>query len=315
MLRIFQMASILIASLGLGTSLRFHLKQQLVTVRSLPMRPASGHSIEYVRNLQSTRASNSGATILDRKRSRLFCTATAGESDKQLNPRTDSSVGRRTGYSPLLVSIEGNIGAGKSTLLNALRIRHREWTFIDEPVKFWTSLRNTATNESLLEVFYKDRRRWSYTFQNCALLTRYQMIEKAVEDALSQGKCAAGPHVLITERCLDTDYHVFTKMLYAEGSIDTMEFQLYEMWLAELRKRATPLSAIIHVYNSPEVCKQRIIQRGRIGEEGISMDYLHALDRFQQDWINNTDIPRIRASTDDLLLAEEFIANIIAKNS
>jgi hypothetical protein len=78
---------------------------------------------------------------------------------------------------PILISIEGNIGAGKSYLLSSMRKEHPEYCFIDEPVEFWESLKNEE-NESLLEVFYADQRRWSYTFQNCALLSRFKNIER-----------------------------------------------------------------------------------------------------------------------------------------
>ena len=80
---------------------------------------------------------------------------------------------------PLLISIEGNIGAGKSTLLDALRESNPDWVFIDEPVGVWSAFRNEG-GENMLEVFYRDRKRWSYTFQNCALLTRFQNIETEI---------------------------------------------------------------------------------------------------------------------------------------
>lgn len=150
----------------------------------------------------------------------------------------------------------GNIGAGKSYLLSKLRKAHPEWCFIDEPVEFWESLKNNE-NESLLEVFYKDQRRWSYTFQNCALLSRYHNIESAVKEHQQAfhilkkqqkqqyditdissssitnnndmsnnrnnndndtNKNKIEYKIFITERCLDTDYQVFAKMLHADGS-------------------------------------------------------------------------------------------------
>lgn len=206
----------------------------------------------------------------------------------------------------LLVSIEGNIGAGKSTLLDALRETNRDWVFIDEPVKEWSQLKNEA-GESMLEVFYKDRRRWSYTFQNCALLTRYQSIEDAV-------KRNSGPRVFITERCLDTDYHVFTKMLREDGSIDKLEYDLYERWFRQLKKTSTPLAGIVHVDTSPEVSAERIVSRGREGEEGIELGYLRALDKYQRAWIDAGEVPSIRADVRDAKRVQDFIQALLAKN-
>lgn len=207
-------------------------------------------------------------------------------------------------FFPLLVSIEGNIGAGKTTLLSKLRKSHPEWIAIDEPVDTWSKIRND-NDESILEVFYKDRKRWSYTFQNCALLTRYQNIETAVKEA-KERKIDGGVQVFLTERCLDTDYHVFTKMLKAEGSIDSLELELYERLLVQLKSTATPLSAIVHVNSSPSLCAQRIRLRGRNGEEAITMDYLQSLDSVQSKWVKSTIVPTISVG-DDCKQVEQFI--------
>ncbi|KAJ1408660.1 P-loop containing nucleoside triphosphate hydrolase protein, partial [Ochromonadaceae sp. CCMP2298] len=103
----------------------------------------------------------------------------------QLGQASASSV------QPVLISIEGNIGAGKSFLLTRLRALHPEWCFIDEPVSFWESLKNDE-GQSLLEVFYADQRRWSYTFQNCALLSRFNNIECTIKDVCERLDKEAG---------------------------------------------------------------------------------------------------------------------------
>lgn len=211
---------------------------------------------------------------------------------------------------PLLISIEGNIGAGKSTLLDSLRLSNPEWIFIDEPVGVWSAFQNEA-GENMLEVFYKDRKRWSYTFQNCALLTRFQNIESAIAEHfhkagsnteetysyVGEGNKSSERPVFVTERCLDTDYQVFTKMLRAEGSIDKLEFDLYECWFSQLKSSSTQLSAIVHVDTSPEVCADRIVKRGRDGEEFIPIEYLQALDKYQRDWVTRGEVPFVQTGT------------------
>lgn len=212
-------------------------------------------------------------------------------------------------FKPILVSIEGNIGAGKSTLLKKLQSTHPEWIYIDEPVDQWSKVRNEA-DESLLEVFYKDRKRWSYTFQNFALLTRYQNIESTVnKERISYPN--AGNMIFFTERCLDTDYYVFTKMLRAEGSIDLLELSIYERWLNQLRTTATPLSAIIYLNTPPLLCKERIKIRGRTGEDAISLDYLTSLDSYQNTWVTNANIPKLSTDGTDYREIENFILNLL----
>jgi deoxyadenosine/deoxycytidine kinase len=136
---------------------------------------------------------------------------------------------------PIIISIDGNIGAGKTTFLNDLKKKYPEWHFIDEPVDSWLKFKNEA-GESLLEVYYKDRKRWSYTFQNCAFLTRVRGISKAIKDW--KESCILNPenakhNIFITERCVDTDYNVFAKMLHEDDSLNLMEWNMMhaDIWI------------------------------------------------------------------------------------
>jgi len=101
---------------------------------------------------------------------------------------------------------------------------------------------------------------------------------------------------------------VFTKMLEAEGSIDSLELELYERLLVQLKSTATPLSAIVHVNSSPSLCAQRIRMRGRNGEEAITMDYLNSLDSVQSKWVKSTIVPTISVG-DNYEQVEQFITD------
>jgi deoxyadenosine/deoxycytidine kinase len=214
-------------------------------------------------------------------------------------------------HTPILISIEGNIGAGKSTLLNKLRQSHPEWTFIDEPVDFWATLKNDK-GQSLFELYYNNQERWSYTFQNCAVLSRYQYIEETIA---KQKSVSAGKQVYITERCIDTDHKVFAQMLHDDNKMDSLEYTLYERWIEQLKKSSTPLSGIIYIDTPAEVCAERIKGRNRDGEEGIPLQYLHELQRYQSSWIDAVDenvnpTPIVRTcSMEDV---ENFVNSIIS---
>jgi deoxycitidine kinase len=210
---------------------------------------------------------------------------------------------------PLLVSIEGNIGAGKSTVIDRLKLINPTWVFIEEPVGVWSDLVN-EDNESLLEIFYQDRKRWSYTFQNYALLTRFKNIEAAVAQNSVNSQGQGKRQVFVTERCLETDYHVFTKMLHADRSINKLEYELYQQWFAQLKKSATPLSAIIHINTTSEDCVARIAKRGRTGEEGIQIEYLQALHKHQMDWIQAGFVPCLRTNTAGLSAIQAFVTSL-----
>jgi deoxyadenosine/deoxycytidine kinase len=206
---------------------------------------------------------------------------------------------------PIIISLDGNIGAGKSTLLAEIRNKLHDVHIVDEPVGQWTALKN-AEGKNLLELFYEDKKRWSYTFQNCAILTRLKNIQDAVENLDSTMK---GPQVIITERSVLTDKHVFAEMLYDAGDIDPLEWELYESWFNIFGKKH-PVKAIIYVSTSSNTSKERIQIRNRQGEDRIGLEYLDALDKQHKKWIENTNIPVLTLSTEIGVPVEENIEKI-----
>jgi deoxyadenosine/deoxycytidine kinase len=201
---------------------------------------------------------------------------------------------------PILISLDGGISSGKSTLLQHLRALNisdstydfTKLHFIDEPLDTWTSLKNES-GDNLLEVFYRDNKRWSYTFQNCAVLSRFLNIRKAIEAwyrEVAVNPDAVRNNIFITERCLETDYNVFAQMLREDGCIDGIEWELYKKWYVLLQDTVR-VSAIVYVNTPADVCAERIIKRGRQGEESIPMEYLTRLHHFHQKWIDRITVP------------------------
>jgi deoxyadenosine/deoxycytidine kinase len=195
---------------------------------------------------------------------------------------------------PVLITLDGNIGAGKSTLLEAIgRELGDVVTVIQEPVGIWMTLKND-TGKSLLELFYSDITRWAYTFQNCAILTRLLETQKILK------ACAAGEiktPVIITERSVLTDRHVFAQMLKTQGKLDGLEWQLYMKWFDAFAAEI-PYKGIIHLTTSAVTSKDRIATRQRAGEEGIPLEYLNDLDAAHHSWMASADLPVLQISSE-----------------
>lgn len=190
--------------------------------------------------------------------------------------------------------------------------------FLSTSLQFSNSdLAFLISGESLLEVFYSDRKRWSYTFQSFALLSRFQNIEQSItekmrnnsNDQMINGKI----NVFITERCLGTDFYVFTKMLREEKSMNKLEYDLYCRLYQHLKSQATPLEGIIYVSTEPDECSKRIAGRNRSGESGISIDYLQNLNQCQRQWLQLFDGPILESSDQSVLLrsVEKFVEQTI----
>ena len=205
-----------------------------------------------------------------------------------------------------------------ATLLNKLKEIHPEWVFIDEPVDFWTALLSNS-GESLFELYYHNQHRWAYTFQNCAILSRYHAIESTIKKTISSLSSSnkGTRQVYITERCLESDSQIFAKKLYLEGKMDNIEYELYQKWFDQLIGTTNiELSGVILVDTLPEICFERIKGRGRDGEEGIPLKYLDELNYYQEEWLaslssrsSNKNIPCYRTtSIEDI---EKFVENIL----
>jgi deoxyguanosine kinase len=203
-----------------------------------------------------------------------------------------------------LISIDGNIGSGKSYLLNNLKENFPEACFIDEPLDIWTSLVNKK-GESLLSVFYEDKKRWGYTFQNCALLTRFLLIEEVIKNNPDK-------EIFITERSIETDFETFTKMLFDKGDIDDLEFTLYLRWYNFVKEQCTPISAIVFVNTDVNLSEKRLHERARKGEETVSKEYLSLLDTYNRKWMSSIKekIPVFETDSGDFSSVISFIKNV-----
>jgi len=199
-------------------------------------------------------------------------------------------VGRRRSDSPRIVSLDGNIGVGKTTLLNAIRDRFPDILIVPEPVDTWTSLKDES-GKNLLELFYEDKKRWAYTFQNAAILSRLRLLQEAVATA-KPGQ------IILTERSVLTDKFVFAEMLRQSGDMNVLEGSLYNMWYNTFASKL-PMAGILYVVTGVQVAQQRIQTRGRQGEGSISVEYLEALDRQHRAWISSTTLPVLKISTEE----------------
>ena len=176
---------------------------------------------------------------------------------------------------PKIISIEGNIGSGKSTLVAILQQKYKNIHFLQEPVSIWTNLKNT-NGIDILTLFYSDKERWGYTFQNMAFITRFIQLENLLQHKKH--------NTIVSERSIHTDSNVFRKMLYHNGLIDTLENDLYELWFNHFK---TDNHYFIYLNTSVDNCYNRIRNRNRKGEEKIEKTYLTALDTYHNDWLKN----------------------------
>lgn len=180
----------------------------------------------------------------------------------------------------MLFSIEGNIGSGKSTLVNLLKKEFTEISnipvhFVDEPVSQWEMIQSEE-GKNMIELFYSDNKKYAFAFQMMAYISRLALLREAM---IKYPK-----DIIITERCLLTDYHVFAKMLHDNKSMLKEEYEIYKRWFHYFQQEIE-ITGIIYIRTDPEVAHARCLKRARPGET-ISLEYLTQCNENHEDWIS-----------------------------
>jgi deoxyadenosine/deoxycytidine kinase len=190
-----------------------------------------------------------------------------------------------------IVSIEGNIGSGKSTLLANLKKYFNKNTniiFLKEPVDEWSKIKDT-NGKTILEKFYADQNKYSFSFQMMAYISRLKILRDTIKNIQEQEQEQNTKYVIITERSLFTDKMVFAKMLYDTGKIEYINYQIYINWF-DTFANDFPINKIIYVKACPEICHQRICIRQRDGEDNIPIDYLQSCSEYHDSMLNKDSI-------------------------
>jgi deoxyadenosine/deoxycytidine kinase len=180
---------------------------------------------------------------------------------------------------PKIISIEGNIGAGKTTILSKLQEKYandKTVIFIKEPVDVWEQICD-ASGENILQKFYADSTKYAFPFQVMAYITRYSALATAIRE---NPDC----RIIICERSLDADCQIFAKMLFDDGIIEDVCYQIYKKIYDEY-SGIHPVTGYVYIDADAEICSQRIGKRGRGGEAAIPLEYLAKCKKYHDKWL------------------------------
>ena len=180
-----------------------------------------------------------------------------------------------------IFNIEGNIGSGKSTLVGILEkdlksINSIPIIYVQEPVDEWSTIKD-KNGETILEKFYNNQHKYAFPFQMMAYISRLSLVKQIIRDNSNA--------IIICERSVFTDKEVFAKMLYDDGKIEEVNYQIYLKWFDEFIDDI-PVSGIIYVNTTPENSKSRVNIRARPGED-IPIEYLKKCHNYHNTWLND----------------------------
>ncbi len=165
--------------------------------------------------------------------------------------------------------LEGNIGVGKSTFLKLIQQHAPEIAVIQESVDSWAFQMH---GQSLLGNFYQDPKRWAYTMETMTMMTRVR--EHTYHQMHAQPAS-------VMERSVYSGHYCFAKNDQAEGFFSKTEWEVYLRWMEFMvLDTCQPPRGFIFLQAAPELCFDRMRERGRQGEEGITLAYMQQL----HDW-------------------------------
>ena len=179
---------------------------------------------------------------------------------------------------PYIFFVEGNIGTGKSTFLNMIEKHYGDkYQVIYEPLDLWIDFKDKK-GKNILEYFYEDPKRYSYTFQNIAFISRVENLKKI--DLTKE--------YIFIERSIWSDKNVFAKNCYDNDMLSDIEFKLYNKWFECLSKTIEiPDHKFLYLKCPVDVSFERLTKRSRKEENTISLEYLTQIENKHEEWFKD----------------------------
>jgi deoxyadenosine/deoxycytidine kinase len=176
-----------------------------------------------------------------------------------------------------MIVIDGVVGVGKSTLMNILQ--EEGYVPFEEPV----------VDNPILEKFYYDRERYSFSLQIFFLNKRFKNIKDA-----SKIKNA------VMDRSIYGDV-IFAKMLKDAGEMSNEEFDLYIELFENMIEHCKPPKLLVYLEVGVEEAMKRINKRGREYERIVERDYWEQLNSNYRDYFEQYNIsPIIKINVDNM---------------
>lgn len=170
--------------------------------------------------------------------------------------------------------LEGNIGAGKSTFLKLIEQHIPYISIAFEPLNNWHT---EGSGQSLLQHFYEEPKRWAYTLETLALMSRvkeHMLEQKQTHD------------FRLVERSIYSGFYCFAQNSYQSGFLNDIEWTIYKEWFSFLTcHNCNVPDGFIYLKVDPEIAFERTKIRNRSAESSLTLSYLKDIDKLHSDFL------------------------------
>jgi deoxyadenosine/deoxycytidine kinase len=179
-----------------------------------------------------------------------------------------------------IVVVAGNIGAGKTSLTERLGSRLG-----------WRTAFESVSDNPYLSDFYTSMREWSFHLQVFFLGHRAEQYLELANASQSA----------ILDRSIYEDAFIFARALHHMNNLNERDYYSYRCLFDLVVSNLPAPDLLIYLRAPVSVLMNRIRNRARDIETGITEDYLSLLESFYDDWMEAFDIcPVLAIRTDDL---------------
>lgn len=177
-----------------------------------------------------------------------------------------------------MIVVDAVVGAGKTTLMDIL-VKERGFLPFEEPV----------VDNPILDKFYYDRARWSFSLQIFFLNNRFRHVKEASKMENS-----------LLDRSIYGDL-IFAKMLADSGEMTPEEYDLYTDLFDNMIEHCKAPKLLIYLEIGVDGAMNRINKRGRDYEQVVEKAYWEKLNSYYRDYFEQYEAsPVLRINVDNL---------------
>ena len=166
------------------------------------------------------------------------------------------------------IGIAGNIGVGKTTFTKLLSEKMNLIPYYE-----------SVDDNPYLSDFYGDMERWSFNLQIYFLQHRFRHHIELMNSEVG----------VIQDRTIYEDVSIFAYNLYQMKTMSKRDWETYKTLFDNMAQFLKKPDLIIYLKASTDTLINRIKNRNRRYEKGISEDYLHRLNIYYKKWFSQSN--------------------------